>query len=205
MSWYGHKDVSRKNWDLIRWQYLNVFWSIHTVARIVREEVVCWKGFLHPVDNLCRHQWLTVKCGLVWTVLMNEILNGASFQIDGSTYCQKPAQLREISEDQEYQGLLLNKATKLHQKPDLLCNAAFTQQYPLAKMQKIATSNFVVFIVKECSVTLSLWLFVDSYHRLLVIWNRRCYLFFFSSNLFSLCRHFLCGKEYLLTIQILWF
>ena len=85
---------------------------------------------------------------------MNEILNGASFQIDGSTYCQKPAQLREISEDQECQGLLLNKSTKLHQKPDLLCNAAFTQKYPLAKMQKIATSNFVVCIVFSSSVWL---------------------------------------------------
>ena len=77
---------------------------------------------------------------------MNEILNGASFQIDGSTYCQKPAQLREISEDQEYQGLLLNKSTKLHQKPDLLCNAAFTQQYPLAKMQKIANKAILLYV-----------------------------------------------------------
>ena len=134
----------------MQWQFLNVFWWIRTAAQIVSEQVVCWKGFLQPIENLCRHQLLTVKCELVWMDLMSERLNGASYKIDSSTCCRKPAQLQEITEDQEYLGLLQNKSTKLLRKLDLLCSAASTPKFPPAKLQKIATSKYV------CRVSLHL-------------------------------------------------
>ena len=126
-------------------------------------------------------------------------------------FCQKPAQLRGISEDQEYQGLLLNKSTKLHQKPDLLCNAAFTQQYPLAKMQKIATSNFVVCIVFSRDVWLPfhcdclLTAIIDCW--LYEIGDVIFSFFHLTSSLFVVIFYVERNIYYLLTIQfqILWF